>query len=294
VGVERSSPSGNVTDAAAVRACADQETNYSCPVNPPEQLNGGEVGEIELGRRESPEDEEIEQVQAVKEHRSSCSCCSTNAPADGVLSDGEEQEVPACQHKRAEDAMLPQTALPAESGQVAEQSGTSGSLLGLDAQAEDSSQFGSHRSGERCGDPRGWTENQGNGSEMNFVLSPECVSAQDSQGGEENQDSFSDVDRTKAVALKTLESIQEELEVGPLSSGPAEGNIEPTALHSHPEAVPEASSPKGTGSECLCVYLTDNIGRKQSAWELLLASTRRFWGNSTNHRKVVTLSFFVA
>ncbi|POI32654.1 hypothetical protein CIB84_003594, partial [Bambusicola thoracicus] len=250
VGVERGSPSGNMTDAAAARACADQETNYSCSVNPPEQLNGGEVGEIELGRRESPEDvKEIEQVQAVKEHRSSCSCGSTYTPVDGALSDGEEQEVPACQHKRAEDAMLPQTALPAESEQVTEQSGTSGSSLGLDAQAEDSNQFGSHRSGERCGDPRGWTENQGHGSEANSVLNPECVSAQDSQGGEENQDSFSDVDGTKAVALRTLESIEEELEVGPLSSGPAEGNTELTALHSHPEAVPEESSPKGMVSD---------------------------------------------
>uniref|UniRef100_A0A669QWW6 Rho guanine nucleotide exchange factor 40 n=1 Tax=Phasianus colchicus TaxID=9054 RepID=A0A669QWW6_PHACC len=254
VGVERGSPSGNMTDAAAVRACcADQETNRSSPVNPPEQLNQGEVGEIELGRRESPEDvKEIEQVQAVKEHQSCCSCCSTNAPVDGVLSDGEEQEVPACQHKGAEDAMLLQTALPAESKQVAEQSGTSGSSLGLDTQAEDSSQFGSLKSGERCGDPRGWTENHGHESEVNSVLNPECVSTQDLQGGEENQDSFSDVDRSKGVALKTLESIKEELEVGPLSSGPAEGNIEPTALHSHPEAVPEASSPKGTASGCLC------------------------------------------
>uniref|UniRef100_A0A8C9G8S8 Rho guanine nucleotide exchange factor 40 n=1 Tax=Pavo cristatus TaxID=9049 RepID=A0A8C9G8S8_PAVCR len=295
VGVERGSPSGNMTDAAAVRACcADQETNCSSLINPPEQLNQ-EVGETELGRRESPEDvEEIEQVQAVKEHQSSCSCCSTKAPEDGVLSDGEEQEVPACQRKRAEDAVLPQTALPAESEQVAEQTGASGSSLGLDAQAEDSSQFGSHRCGETCGDPQGWTENQGHGSEVNSVLNPDCVSAQDLQRGEENQDSYSDVDGSKAVALKTLESIKEELEVGPLSSGPAEGNVEPTALHSHPEAVPEAPSPKGTGSGCFCVYLANNVGRKRSAWELLLASTRRLWGNGTNHRKVVRLSFFVA
>lgn len=267
VGVGRGSPSGNMTDAAAVPACcADQETSCSSPVNPPEQLNRGEVGEIEQGRRESPEDvKEIEQVQAVKEHQSSCSCCSTDAPVDGVLSDGEEQEVPACQHKGAEDAVLPQTALPAEGEQVAEQSGTSGSLLGLHAQAKDSSQFGSLKPGERCGDPGGWTENHSHGSEVNCVLNPECISAQDLQGGEENQGSFSDVDRSKAVALKTLESIKEELEVGPLSSGPTEGSTEPTALHSHPEAVPEASSPKGKGSGCLCVYLTDNIGRKQSA-----------------------------
>ncbi|XP_042690741.1 puratrophin-1 isoform X1 [Centrocercus urophasianus] len=251
VGVGRGSPSGNMTDAAAVPACcADQETSCSSPVNPPEQLNRGEVGEIEQGRRESPEDvKEIEQVQAVKEHQSSCSCCSTDAPVDGVLSDGEEQEVPACQHKGAEDAVLPQSALPAESEQGAEQSGTSGSLLGLDAQAEDSSEFGSLKPGERCGDPGGWTENHGHGSEVNSVLNPECVSAQDLQGGEENQGSFSDVDTSKAVALKTLESIKEELEVGPLSSGPAEGSIETTALHSHPEAVPEASSPKGMVSD---------------------------------------------
>uniref|UniRef100_A0A803Y0W7 Rho guanine nucleotide exchange factor 40 n=1 Tax=Meleagris gallopavo TaxID=9103 RepID=A0A803Y0W7_MELGA len=280
VGVERGSPSGNLADAAAVQACcADLETNCSSPVNPPEQLNRGEVDEIEVGRRESPEDvKEIEQVQAVKEHQSCCSCCNTNAPVDGVLSDGEEQEVPACQHKGAEDAMLPQTALPAESEQVAEQSGSSGSLLGLDPQAEDSSQFGSLKSGERCGDPRGWTENHGHGSGVNSMLNSECVSAQDLQGGEENKDSFSDVDRSKAVALKTLESIKEELEVGPLSSGPAEGNIEPTALHSHPEAVPEASSPKGTGSGCLCVYLTDNIGRKQSAWRATAGKYREALG----------------
>uniref|UniRef100_A0A8C2TJF7 Uncharacterized protein n=1 Tax=Coturnix japonica TaxID=93934 RepID=A0A8C2TJF7_COTJA len=286
VGVERGSPSGNMTDAAAVRACcADQETNCSSPVNPPEQLNR-EVGEIVVGRRESPEDiEEIEQVQAGKEHESSCSCCSTSAPVDGVLPDGEEQEVPACQCKEAEDTALLQTALPAECEQVAEQPGTSGSSLGLDAQAEDLSEFGSHRSEERCGDPQGWTGNQGHGSEMNSVLNPEGVLAQDLQGEGENQDSCSDVDRSKAVALTTLESIEEELEVGPLSSGPAEGNMEPTALHSHPEADPEASSPKGTG--CLCIYLTDNIGRKRSAWELLLTSTRRLWDNSTSHREVI-------
>ncbi|XP_065589496.1 puratrophin-1 [Cyrtonyx montezumae] len=248
-GVERGCPSGNMPDAAAIQTCCtDQDTNWSSPLNPPEQLNRGEVGEIELGRREGTEDvKETEQVQTLN-HQSGCSCCSTRAPADGVLSDGEEREVSACQHKAAEDAIL-QTVLSAESEQVAEQLGTSGSSLGIDTQAEDSSQFGSSRRGERCVDPQGWTENQGCGSEVNSMLNPECVSAQDLQGGEKNQDSFSDVDRSKTVALKTLESIKEELEVGLLSSGPAEGNTEPTALHSHPEAVPEASSPKGMVSD---------------------------------------------
>lgn len=259
VGVERGSPSGNTADVGAVGACcSDQEANLSSPLSPPEQ-NQGEVDEFELGRRDSPEEvKEIEQILTVSENQTSHNHCSVKAPTNGLLSDGEEQEVSACQHKKPEEAILLQTALSAEGDQIEEQLNNSDSL-GPDAQVEGSSQFRTQRSGERCEEPQRRVEKQGCKSEENSVLNPEHVAVQDLQGGEENQESFSYGEKSKTIALKTLESIEEELEVGPLSSGPAEGHTEPTTLHSHKEAASGASSPKGTAIGCLCVYLFDNM-----------------------------------
>ncbi|KAM6409270.1 puratrophin-1 isoform 2-T2 [Rhynochetos jubatus] len=250
VGMERGSPSGNTADVGAVRGCcSDQEANLSSPLHPPEQ-NQGEVDEFELGRRDSPEEvREIEQVLTVNENETSHSHCSVQAPTDAVLSDGEEQEVSACQHKQAEEAILLQTALSAEGDQAAEQLNNSDSLMGPDAQAEGSGQFRTHRSGERCEEPHRQAENLGCNSEEKSMLNPECVVVQDSQEGEESWGSFSYGEKLKTVALKTLESIEEELEVGPLSSGLAEGHTEPTTSHSHQEASSGASSPKGMVSE---------------------------------------------
>ncbi|KAM6250641.1 puratrophin-1 isoform 2-T2 [Spheniscus humboldti] len=251
VGVKRGSPSsGNMTDVGAVGACcSDQGANLSSPLNAPEQ-NQGEVDEFELGKRDSPEEaKDIEQILTVNENQTSHSHCSVKAPVDGLLSGGEEQEVSACQHNKAEEVILLQTALSAEGDQTAEQLNNSDSLMGPDAQAEGSSHFKTHRSGERCEEPQRWAENQGCKSEENSVLNPERVVVQDLQGGEENQGSFSCGEKSKTIALKTLESIEEELEVGPLSSGPAEGHAEPTTLHSRREAASGASSPKGMVSE---------------------------------------------
>ncbi|XP_040981948.1 puratrophin-1 isoform X2 [Aquila chrysaetos chrysaetos] len=250
VGVERGSPSGNAADVGAVGACcSDQEANLSSPLSPPEQ-NQGEVDEFELGRRDSPEEvKEIEQILTVSENQTSHSHCSVKAPTKGLLSDGEEQEVSACQHKKPEEAILLQTALSAAGDQMAEQLNNSDSLMGPDAQAEGSSQFRTQRSGERCEEPQRRVENQGCKNEGNSVLNPEHVAVEDLQGGEENQESFSYGEKSKTIALKTLESIEEELEVGPLSSGPAEGHTEPTTLHSHKEAASRASSSKGMVSE---------------------------------------------
>ncbi|KAK4813913.1 hypothetical protein QYF61_002744 [Mycteria americana] len=250
IAVERGSPSGNMTEVGAVSArCSDQEANLSSPLNPPEQ-NQGEVDELELGRRDSPEEvKEIEQILTVSENQTSHSHCSVKAPTDGLLSDGEEQEVSSCQHKKAEEAILLQTALSAEGDQTAEQLNNSDSFMGPDAQAEGSSQFRTQRSGERCEEPQRQAENQGCKSEENSVLNLERVAVQDLQGGEENQGSFSYEEKSKTIALKTLESIEEELEVGPLSSGPAEGHTEPTTQHSHQRAASGASCPKGMVSE---------------------------------------------
>lgn len=259
VGVEKGSPSSrNTADVGAVSACcSDQDANLSSPLNPPEQ-NQGE--EFELGRRDSSEEvKEIEQILTVNENQTGHSHCSVN---DGLLSDGEEQEVSACQHENAEEAILLQTALSAEGDQAAEQLNNSDSLMGLDTQTEGSSQFRTQRSGERCEELQTQEVNQGCKSEENSVLNPERVAVQDLQGGEENQGSFSCGEKSKTVALKTLESIEEELEVGPLSSEPAEGHAEPTALHSHQEAASGASSPKGTAIGCLCLF--DNMDGKQS------------------------------
>ncbi|XP_054056240.1 puratrophin-1 isoform X2 [Rissa tridactyla] len=249
VGVEGGSPSGNTADVGAVGACcSDQEANLSSPLNPPEQ-NQGKVDEFEPGRRDGPEEvKETEQILPVNENRTSHSHCSVKAPTDGLLLDGEEQEISACQHNKAEEAILLQSALSAEGDQTAEQLNNSDSL-GLDTQTEGSSQFGTQRSGEMCEEPQRQAENQGHKSEENSVLNPECFVVQDVKGGEENQGSFPYGEKSKTIALKTLESIEEELEVGPLSSGPTEGHAEPTALHSHQEAASGASSPKGMVSE---------------------------------------------
>ncbi|KAM6123738.1 puratrophin-1 [Phoenicopterus ruber ruber] len=272
VGVERGSPSGNVADVGAGGACcSDQEATRSPPLNPPEQ-NQGEVDEFELGRRDSPEEvKEIEQILPVNENQTSH--CSVKAPTDGLLSDGEEQEVSACEHKEAEEAIVLQTALSAEGDQTAEQLSNSDSSMGPDAQVEGSSQFRTQSSGEGCEEPQRRAENQGCKSEENSVLNPERVVVQDLQGGEENRGSFSYGEKSKTIALKTLESIEEELEVGPLSSGPAEEHTEPATLHSHREAASGASSPKGTATGCLCVYRFDNVDRKPSPQEVVL--TRR-------------------
>ncbi|XP_074439446.1 puratrophin-1 isoform X1 [Larus michahellis] len=249
VGVEGGSPSGNTADVGAVGACcSDQEANLSSPLNPSEQ-NQGEVDEFEPGRRDGPEEvKETEQILPVNENRTSHGHCSVKAPTDGLLLDGEEQEISACQHNKAEEAILLQSALSAEGDQMAEQLNNSDSL-GLDTQTEGSSQFGTQRSGEMCEEPQRQAENQGHKSEENSVLNPECFVVQDVKGGEENRGSFPYGEKSKTIALKTLESIEEELEVGPLSSGPAEGRAEPTALHSHQEAASGASSPKGMVSE---------------------------------------------
>lgn len=255
LGVGRGSPSGSVIDAC----CGDQEENTSSPLNPPEQMNQGEADEEELGRREGSEEvKEIEQTLAVNDNMTSHSYGTVRAPAGGLLADGKEQEVSACQHKKGEEAVLLPAALSAESEEVAGQLDTSDPSVGLDAQAESSSQCKTLLCGERHEEQQRWVENQGHGSEASSVLNPECVAAQDLQGGEENQGSFCDGEKSKTGALKTLESITEELEVGPSSLGPAEGNPEPTALQSHHEAVPGASPPKGTAGGCLCAYLFGN------------------------------------
>ncbi|XP_074769011.1 puratrophin-1 isoform X2 [Athene noctua] len=245
VDVERGSSSGSMAAVGAVSAlCGDQEVNLSFPLNPPEQSQG-EVDAFELGRRDSPEEvKEIEQILTVNDNQTSHNHCSVKAPTNGLLSDGEEQKVSACQHKKAEEA-----GLSAENDQTAEHLNNSDSLMGPDAQAESSSPFRTQRSGEPCEEPQRLAENQDGKSEENAVLNPERIAVQDLQGGEENQGRFSYGEKSKTIALKTLESIEEELEVGPLSSGVTEGHIEPTALHSHQEATSRASSPKGMVSE---------------------------------------------
>ncbi|XP_064375408.1 puratrophin-1 isoform X2 [Dromaius novaehollandiae] len=255
-GMERDFPSSaDMADGRAVHACcSDQEANLSSSLNPPELLNQGKLDELELGRRESPEEVKvIEQMWTLKENQPSHNYCSVEVPMDGLLSEGKEQGVSACQHKKAEEAILLQTTLSAESDQMAEQLDNSSSLMDIEAQPEGSSEVKTHRNGERCEEPQSQAENQGHKSEVNSVLNPEHVAAQDLQGGEENQGSVSDGKGSKiegeSVALKTLESIREELELGLLSSGPTEGHPDPTALHSHQEAVAGTSSPKGMVSE---------------------------------------------
>ncbi|XP_015495719.1 puratrophin-1 isoform X2 [Parus major] len=239
VGGERGSSSGNMEDVSA--CCSNNEANTSSPLNPPEE-NQGNVDEFEVGRRDSQEEvKESKEMSTVNENQTGHSQCSVKAPVDGTLSDGEEQG-----HKKDEEAVLLQTALSAEGNQMAEQL-NNGDLLASDAQEDNSSLFKTQRSGGRFEEPQR-LESHGCETEENSVLNLECVAVQDLQGQVENQES-SYRERLKAAASKPLESIEEELEGGPLSSGPAEGHTEPTTLHSQPEAASGASSPKGMISE---------------------------------------------
>ncbi|XP_068024480.1 puratrophin-1 [Melanerpes formicivorus] len=243
-GVEERSPSGStvaVAVAAASPCCSEQEANLTPPLVPPEQSQG-ELDEVVLGRRDSAEEEEeIEQTLGVNERQAGHShCCARLGSA------GEEQEVSACQHEPAEEALLVPPAASGEGDQAAEQLNSSDSL-GPDAPAEGSTPSAGQSSGESCEEPQGQLEKQGCESEENSLLSPDA--AQGLQGGEENPGSFSCWEKSKPVALKTLESIEEELEVGQLSSGPAERHKEPTTLHSHQEAASGASAPAGMVSE---------------------------------------------
>lgn len=245
VGVERGpSPSGNTADMGAVSACCSNwETNLSSPLNPPGQ-NRGEVDEIELERKDSPEEvKEVEQILTANENQTSHSHCG-EAPADG-----EEQEESACQHQKAEEAMLLPTAPSGEGDQVAEQLNHRDSL-GPDAQAEGPGPFRTQRecSGESSEELQRQAENKSCGGAEDSLLSPEHAAVQDLQGRKENQGSFSYGEKSKTVALKTLESIEEELEAGPLSSGRAEEHAEPSALHSLQEAAAGAATPKGTAA----------------------------------------------
>lgn len=243
VGGVRGSPSGSVGDVST--CCSNNEANIISPLNPPEG-NQGDVDEFEVGRRDSQEEvKESKEMLTVNENQTSHSHCSVKAPAGGILSDGEEQE-----HEKAEEAMLLQTTLSAEGNQMAEQLNNS-DLLAPSAQEEDSSLFKIQRSGGSLEEPQRLVENHGCESEESSVLNLEHVAVQDLQEQVENEEG-SYRERLKTTASKTLESIEEELEGGPLSSGPAEGHTEPTTLHSQPEAASGASSPKGTAVGCLC------------------------------------------
>ncbi|XP_009872675.1 PREDICTED: uncharacterized protein LOC104277667, partial [Apaloderma vittatum] len=245
-GVERGSPSGHTADLGAVDACgSDQEASFNSPLNPPEQ-NQGEVDAFELGRRDSLEEvKEIEEILTLNENQTSHNDCSeVRVPTDGLVSDGEKQEVCACQHKKVEEAAPLQTALSTEADQTAEQLHNGDSWVGPDARGEGSGQFRTQTSGERCEEPQRQAENEGCESEENSALNLECVAGGDLQRREENQGSFPCGERSKSAALKTLESIEEELEVAPVSSGPTEERTD-----SHQEAASGTSSPKGMVSE---------------------------------------------
>ncbi|XP_041314514.1 puratrophin-1 isoform X1 [Pyrgilauda ruficollis] len=238
VGEERDSPSGTMADVST--CCSSIEVNISSPLSPPEESQG-DVDEFEVGRRDSQEEESKEMLN-VNENQTSHSQCSVKAPVDGTLLDGEEQE-----HKKAEEAIPLKTAQSAEGNQMAEQLNNS-DLLAPSAQEEDSSLFKTQRSGGRFEEPQR-LENHGCESEESSVLNLEHVAIQDLQGQVENQESCSYRERLKTTASKTLESIEEELEGGPLSSGPAEGHTEPITLDSQPEVSSGASPPKGVMSE---------------------------------------------
>ncbi|XP_063266669.1 puratrophin-1 isoform X2 [Prinia subflava] len=241
VGGVRGSPSGNMADVSA--CCSNNEANISSPLSRPEESQG-DVDEFEMGRRDSQEKvKESKEMLTVKENQTGRSHCSVKAPADGTLSDGEEQE-----HKRAEEAVLLQTTLSVEGNQMAEQLNNS-DLLAPDAQEEDSSLFKTPRSGGRFEESQGLVENHGCESEENSVLNLEHVAVQDLAGQVENQEGSSYREKLKTAASKTLESIEEELEGGPLSSGPAEEHTEPTTVHSQTEATSGTSSVKGMMSE---------------------------------------------
>ncbi|XP_021396800.2 puratrophin-1 isoform X1 [Lonchura striata] len=237
VGGERDSPSGNIADESA--CCSNNEVNSSSPLSPPEESQG-DVDEFEVGRRDRQEEvKECKEMLNVNENLTSHSHCSVKAPADGTLLDGEEQE-----HKKAEEAVPLKTAQSAEGNQMAEHLNNS-DLLVPSAQEEDSSLFKTQRSGGRFEEPQRLVEIHGCESEENSVLNLERVAMQDLQGQVENQESCSFRERLKTTASKPLESIEEELEGGPLSSGPAEGHTEPTTLHSQAEALSGASPSKG-------------------------------------------------
>ncbi|XP_059713239.1 puratrophin-1 isoform X3 [Haemorhous mexicanus] len=240
VGGERGSSSGNMADVSA--CCSNNEANSSSALSPPEESQG-DVDEFEGGRRDSQEVKESKEMLTVNEKQTSHSHCSVKAPADGTLSDGEEQE-----HKKAEEAIPLKTAQSAEENQMAEQLNKS-DLLAPSAQEDDSSLFKTQRSGGAFEEPQRLVENHGCESEENSLLNLEHVAIQDLQGQVENQESCSYRERLKTTASKTLESIEEELEGGPLSSEPAEGLTEPSTLHSQTEASSGASPPKGMMSE---------------------------------------------
>lgn len=249
VGGERDSPSGNVADGSA--CCSDNEAKSSSAVSPPEESQG-DVDEFEVGRRDSQEEvKESKEMLTANENQTSHSHCSAKAPVDGTLSDSEEQE-----HKKAEEAVPLKTAQSAEENQMAEQLNNS-DLLAPSAQEDDSSLFKTQRSGGTFEEPQRLVENHGCESEENSLLNQEHVAIQDLQGQVENQESCSYRERLKTTASKTLESIEEELEGGPLSSEPDEGHTEPTTLHSQPEAPSGASPPKGTAIGYLLVVFGD-------------------------------------
>ncbi|KAM8799403.1 puratrophin-1 [Eudromia elegans] len=238
-GMERGFPSSG--DRAG--GCSThQEANLSPSLNAPELLDQAKLDELEAGRRKSPKEVKVVE-QTWKENQSSHNDCSVKGPMDGPLSEDKEQEVSACESNRAEEAPA------AESSQQAEPLDNSSSSMHVDTQPESSSEVKTHRNGERCEEPRSQAESQGSKSEMDSVLRAETVAAKGLRGGEENQGSVSEWKKTKiegeSVAIKTLESIKEELEPGPLSSGPVEGQRDPTTLHVHQEAASGTSSPTG-------------------------------------------------
>uniref|UniRef100_A0A8C7EBT8 Rho guanine nucleotide exchange factor 40 n=1 Tax=Nothoprocta perdicaria TaxID=30464 RepID=A0A8C7EBT8_NOTPE len=260
VGVERGFPS---SDDRAGGCCTYQEANLSSSLNPPELLDQEKLDELEVERRESSEEVEVmEKTWTPKENQSSHNDCSVKGPVDGLMSEDKEQEIAACEHKRAEEA------LAAGSDQQAEPLDNSSSSVHVDAQPESSSEVKTHRNGERCEEPQSQAENQGSKSEVDSVLRAEPVAAQ-GLGGEEDQGSVSEGKKSKieseCVALKTLESIKEELEPGLLSSGPVEGHMDPTALHSHREAASGMSSPAGMAELELCGVTWWMCGQKAKA-----------------------------
>ncbi|CAN8186894.1 unnamed protein product [Coccothraustes coccothraustes] len=236
VGGERGCPSGSMLDISA--CCSNNDANSSA-LSPPEESQG-DVDEFEVGRRDSQEVKDSKEMLTVNENQTSHSHCSVKAPADGTLSDGEEQE-----HKKAEEAIPLKTAQSAEENQMAEQLNNS-DLLAPSAQEDDLSLYKTQRSGGTFEEPQRLVENHGREREENSLLNLEHVAI---QGQVENQESCSYRERLKTTASKPLESIEEELEGGPLSSEPAEGHTEPSTLHSQLEASSGASPPKGKMSE---------------------------------------------
>ncbi|XP_030083416.1 puratrophin-1 isoform X2 [Serinus canaria] len=241
VGGERGSLSGNMADVSV--CCSNNEANSSSALSPPEESQR-DVDEFEVGRRDSQEEvKESKEMLTVSEKQTSHGHCSVKAPEDAMLSDGEEQE-----HKKAEEAIQLKTAQSAEENQMAEQLINS-DLLAPSAQEDNSSLFKTQRSGGVFEEPQRLVENHACESEENSLLNLGHIAIQDLQGQVENQERCSYRERLKTTASKTLESIEEELEGGPLSSEPAEGHTEPSTLHSQTEASSGVSPPKGMMSE---------------------------------------------